>query len=76
MTDDPKRYVVITPERLEVGPGPGGDLVINLLNPEQDMGLLGVGLILRCSPNEAREFAKLILRKADETEALASRREN
>lgn len=70
-TDD-KRYLVITPDRLQVGPGPDGDVIVNLLNPGQDLGLVGIGLLLRMTTNEAREFARLILRKADETEALES----
>lgn len=44
-----------------------------ILAPEQDTGLLGVGLILRMTPTEAREFAKLVSRKADEAEAELSR---
>lgn len=69
---EPERYLVITPDRLEVGPGPDGDVMVNLLHPEQDTGLLGVGLLLRMTPNAAREFAQLIIRKADEAEALSS----
>lgn len=71
---EPKRYLVITPDRLAVGSGPNGDVVINLLDPEQDTGLLGVGLIVRMTPTEAHEFARLIVRKADDAEASSPHR--
>ena len=67
-----KRYIVITPDQVTIGPGPDGDVMAEILAPEQDTGLLGVGLILRMTPNEARNIARLLDRKADEAEALSS----
>lgn len=69
---EPERYIVITPDRIEVGPGPDGIVVANILHPDQDLGLIGVGLLLRMTPDEARALGRLLIRKADEVEALSS----
>ena len=65
-----EKYLVITPDQITIGPGPGGDVLAEILAPEQDTGLLGVGLLLRMTPDEARGIARLLDKKADEADAL------
>jgi len=64
-----KKFLVITPDQVKIGPGLDGDVVAEILAPEQDTGLLGVGLLLRMTPAEARHIASLLNKKADEAEA-------
>ena len=68
-----KKYLVLTSDQIVVGPGPNGDVMAEILAPEQDTGLLGIGLILRMTPTEARAFADLLNRKADAAEAGSPR---
>ena len=67
---EPSKYLILTSDQVQVAPGPGGDVLANILAPEQDTGLLGVGLILRMTANEARALAALLNKKAEESEAL------
>lgn len=57
----------VIPQTTEVG--------VQLRYPKDQTGLVpGLELGIRLSPAEARRFARLLAAKADETEALASRR--
>jgi hypothetical protein len=64
-----RRFLVITPDQVRVGIDQQRDVVAEILAPEQDTGLLGIGLVLRMTPAEARSVAALLSKKADEAEA-------
>jgi hypothetical protein len=67
MSED--RLLVMSPERLTLATSLGGNVLVNIDHPH-DLGLApGIHLAMELSPNEARSFARALLRKADEAGA-------
>jgi hypothetical protein len=66
MSED--RLLVMSPERLTLATSLGNVLVN--IDHAHDLGLApGIHLAMELSPNEARSFARALVRKADEAEA-------
>jgi hypothetical protein len=65
-----RRYLVITPENFAVSIiNPDRAVAIHLDLDREQTGLLGIEVMVRMSPIEARQVAQTLLRKADEAEA-------
>jgi len=64
------RYLVITPENIGVSViDPDRAVAIHLDLDREQTGLLGIEVMIRMSPIEARQVAETLLRKAGEAEA-------
>jgi hypothetical protein len=66
-----KRWLMISASGFSVVTGPdlGRNVAIHLHIPDNQLGMApGVGLALRLSPTEARRFADVLRKKADEAE--------
>lgn len=65
------RYIVIKPENLTLSiVNPHRNVLIHLRGLEKDAGLTpGHKIAIELAPNEARQFALALVRKADEAEA-------
>jgi ethanolamine utilization microcompartment shell protein EutS len=65
-----KRYLVITPKDIGLTViNPDRDVAIHLDLDDEQAGLLGIDVMIRVSPTEARQIARALTRKADEAEA-------
>lgn len=65
----PDRFIVITPDRLELAIGPNREIMIRLHGLEQDAGLTpGIGVMIGLSAVEARRFAQALSKTADAAE--------
>jgi hypothetical protein len=66
MSED--RLLVMSPQRLTFTTSQSGNVLVNI-DHAHDLGLApGIHLAMELSPNEARSFARALLRKADEAE--------
>jgi hypothetical protein len=66
-------WLIITPEKLAVAIGPGGNVFVQLQYPHEQTGLVsGTELGIQMTPAQARAFARQLVRKADEAEAPRS----
>ena len=64
------RIFYLTADRLEVGTNERGEVAIRFDFPGADLGLApGLSLAAQLSPQEARDLAEALLRKADDAEA-------
>lgn len=71
MNDDkiPERFLVITPESLELGVATDRNIVIRLRGLEKEAGLTpGLGVMIVLTATEARKLAQSLNRKANEAE--------
>ena len=65
-----ERIFYLTADRLEVGTNERGEVAIQFDFPGSDLGLApGLSLAAQLSPQEARDLAAALLRKADDAEA-------
>lgn len=66
-----KKWVIITPQQIEAAAiSPTHSVLLKLDVSAADTGLApGLVLALEFSPSQAREFGRMLLRKADEAEA-------
>ncbi len=66
----PSKYIVLTAEQIAIAIGPSREVLFDLRIDRSETGLLpGVGLMIQLSSAEARQFARAIIRKADEAES-------
>jgi hypothetical protein len=67
-------WLVITPEKLVLAIGPGGNVFVQLQYPHEQTGLVsGTELAIEMTPAQARAVAGQLVRKADEAEAAQLR---
>jgi len=65
-----KRALVVTPQQIAVAIiNPDRDVAIHLDLDQEQTGLLGIEVMVRMTPTEARQIAQALVRKADEAEA-------
>ena len=70
MEREPERFLVITPENLELAVGPNREVIVRLRGLEKEAGLSpDLGVMLGLSTVEARQFAAAQNRTADNAEA-------
>jgi hypothetical protein len=68
--ENPVRFLVITPDHLELAIGPNREVIVKLKGLEQAAGLApGLGVMLGLTPVEARKFATGLNNTADKAEA-------
>jgi hypothetical protein len=69
-------WLILPPEKLVFAIGPEDKVYVQLRYPHEDTGLApGVELAIALTPAQARAFADRLLRKADEAEAAARKRQ-
>jgi ethanolamine utilization microcompartment shell protein EutS len=62
-----KRFLVVTPDKIALAVvNPDRDVVIHVDLDKERTGLLGIELMIRMTPTEARQFAEALVRKAGE----------
>jgi ethanolamine utilization microcompartment shell protein EutS len=65
-----KRYLILTPPQIGYSiVNPDRDVLLHLDLDREETGLIGVEVVIRMTPTEARQVARGLLRKADEAEA-------
>jgi hypothetical protein len=66
---EPKRFIVIKPDNLEVAIGPSREVIVRLRGLEDEAGLTpGLGVMIGLSPTEARRFADALRDTANKAE--------
>jgi hypothetical protein len=74
-TETQMTWIILPPEKLIFGVGPEDKVYVQLRYSPDQTGLPpDVELAIALTPNEARAFAEVLSRKADEAEAAERRR--
>jgi len=64
-----ERFIVITPDNLELAIGPNREVIVRLRGLEKEAGLTpGIGVMIGLSSTEASQFAEALHRTANKAE--------